>query len=124
MFSRLLVTVLTVATLCISGTALASGPLNILTVGPNYGNKATQNYVPTNAGTIGGVNHIGSTVDHVNESGFNALTAAQLATYDVVLTQWASSNATDLGSTKVQDYVATGGALFLDGDYANYNDLS
>lgn len=122
--SRILSTALTAASLCLAGTALASGPLNILTVGPDYGNKATATYVPTNAGTIGGVSHIGSTVSHTNEAGFNALTPAQLDAYDVVLTQWASSGVTDLGSAKVQAYVAGGGALFLDGDYANYDDLS
>jgi hypothetical protein len=106
-----------------SGTANASGSLNILTVGPNYGNAATTNYVPTTGSPFGGVSHLGSTVSKVNESGFNALTASQLATYDVVLTQWASSNATDLSSPKVQSYVFNGGALFLDGDFANYNDL-
>lgn len=106
------------------GTANASGPLNILTVGANAGNRATQNDVPIYGSPFGGVSHIGSTVTHLNEAGFNALTAAQLAAYDVVLTQWASSNLTDLSSMKVQNYVYNGGALFLDGDFANYNDLS
>ena len=112
------------AMLAIPNVALSSGSLNILTVGPNYGNLATANFVPTNGSTTGGVSHLGSIVTHLNEVGFNALTVSQLAAYDVVLTQWASSNLTDLGSTKVQNYVFNGGALFLDGDYANYNDLS
>lgn len=109
--------------LAMPGIADASGPLNILTVGPNFGNRATESYVPTVPSSVGGVSHLGSTVTHVTEAGFNALTAAQLATYDVVLTQWASSTLTDLSSAKVQSYVFNGGALFLDGDFANYNDL-
>ncbi len=100
-------------------------PLNILTVGANYGNRAVERYVPTNPSPYGAADFLGSTVTHVSGPTFNAMSAAQLSTYDVVLTQWATADGNlDLGSAKVIDYVFNGGNLFLDGDYGNFNDLS
>jgi len=106
-------------------SSAAGDPLNILTVGANQGARAVETFVPTSPSPYGGFDSLGSTVTHLSGAGFNALTPAQLATYDVILTQWATSDAAlDLTSTKVQEYVYNGGSLFLDGDYGNFNDLS
>lgn len=107
----------------VAAPALASGPLNILTVGANAGHRATENRVPFDPSPFGGYDHLGSTVDHVSHTTFNTMSTGDLAVYDVVLTQWATSGALNLSSAAVIAYVAGGGSLFLDGDYANYNDL-
>ena len=104
-------------------SVFASGPLDILTVGADQGGQATEIHVPTVPSALGGVDHWGSVVMHVDELTFNTLTAADLAAYDVVLTQWNSSGDTDLSSLAVQDYVNNGGGLLVDGDFRNYNDL-
>jgi hypothetical protein len=120
------VSAITAGILQIPSVAYADGDaLNILTVGANAGQRAVERYVPTSPSPYGAADHLGSTVTHVSGPAFNAMSAAQLATYDVVLTQWATADADlDLASAKVIDYVFNGGNLFLDGDYGNFNDLS
>ncbi len=117
---------ITAGTLMVSASIHAAGdPLNILTVGPNFGSRAIESFVPTSPSPYGGQDHLGSTVTHVSGPAFNAMSPTQMATYDVILTQWATADADlDLSSAKVIDYVFNGGNLFLDGDYGNFNDLS
>lgn len=91
-----------------------SGPPRILTVGHDGGARATQTWA---------AGQLGSSVTHVSETTFNDMTASDILAYDVVLTQWASSGTLDLASADIQQYVAAGGGLILDGDYNNFNDL-
>ncbi len=90
--------------------------IKTLTVGANRGNRATE--IAYSRGDI-----LGS-VTHVNETQFNAMSASDLQTYDVILIQWDSSHSLDVNWSKVSNYVENGGGFIFDGDPNNINDLS
>lgn len=90
--------------------------IKVLTVGPNYGSLAAQ--------AICAGAYLDCTVTHVTEATFNTYSVANMAAYDVILTQWASASSLNIAWTgRIQDYVAGGGGFILDGDY-NVPDLS
>lgn len=103
--------------------ASTSTALDILTVGANYGNRATETWGGQDWSASFENSHGGSTISHVSHTTFNGMSAAALSAYDVILTQWATSSALNLSSSAVQSYVAGGGGLIMDGDYQNFNDL-
>jgi hypothetical protein len=90
---------------------VGSGSIKILTTSANYGNRATE--------TICARGDVSCTVTHADASEFNAMTAAQLASYDVILIQWASAWwGVDVNWSKISTYVTGGGGFIFDGDYS------
>jgi MYXO-CTERM domain-containing protein len=100
--------------MAVAGSAHA---VDTLTVGSNGGNRAIE--AAYAAGDLSG------TVSHADASTFNAMSSAELETWDVIVLQWSSDASIDMSwDGKMAAYVSAGGGFYFDGDPNNRDDLA